>query len=73
MKRFPTTICLLFFSGVVASAVGAAERPNFVWLISEDNSTHYLKLFDEHGAETPQIAKLARHGLARIIHEVGNS
>lgn len=41
----------------------AADRPNFVWLISEDNSTHYLKLFDEHGADTPRIAELARHGL----------
>ena len=28
------------------------ERPNFVWLISEDNSKHHLKLFDEHGAES---------------------
>lgn len=41
----------------------AADRPNFVWLISEDNSTHYLKLFNEHGAETPRIAELAKHGL----------
>ena len=41
----------------------AADRPNFVWLISEDNSTHYLKLFNERGAETPRIAELARHGL----------
>ncbi|MEQ9407483.1 MAG: sulfatase [Fuerstiella sp.] len=41
----------------------AAERPNIVWLVSEDNSVHYLKLFDDHGAETPHIAKLAQHGL----------
>ncbi|MBI2478813.1 MAG: sulfatase-like hydrolase/transferase, partial [Planctomycetia bacterium] len=46
-----------------ASLLSAADRPNFVWLISEDNSTHYLKLFDEHGAETPRIAELAKHGL----------
>ena len=32
------------------AALHAAERPNFVWIISEDNSTHYLKLFNEHGA-----------------------
>lgn len=48
---------------LVASSLLAAERPNFVWLISEDNSQHYLKLFDEHGAETPKIAELAKHGL----------
>ncbi|MDP6466699.1 MAG: hypothetical protein QF918_03120, partial [Pirellulaceae bacterium] len=60
MKRsiIMITICILFFAGVAVSGVCAAERPNFVWLISEDNSTHYLKLFDEHGAETPEISKL---------------
>ncbi len=52
--------CLIV--GFVSLADGA-ERPNFVWLISEDNSTHYLKLFDENGAETPEIARLAEHGL----------
>ncbi len=41
----------------------AAERPNFVWLLSEDNSTHYLKLFNEHGAPTPNIDALAREGV----------
>lgn len=45
--------------------VGTPEkaRPNVVWLVSEDNSIHYLKLFSEHGAETPHIAAMARHGL----------
>ncbi|MCA9263453.1 MAG: sulfatase-like hydrolase/transferase, partial [Planctomycetales bacterium] len=46
-----------------ASVAWSADRPNFVWLISEDNSTHYLQLFDEHGAATPEIAKLAQEGL----------
>ena len=40
-----------------------APRPNIVWLVSEDNSVHYLKLFSEHGAETPHIAAMAKHGL----------
>ncbi|MFK7817633.1 MAG: sulfatase [Planctomycetaceae bacterium] len=48
---------------VCAASVTAADRPNFLWLISEDNSKHFLKLFDENGAETPNIAKLAEHGL----------
>ncbi|MCA9074119.1 MAG: sulfatase [Planctomycetaceae bacterium] len=46
-----------------SSVLHAAERPNFVWLVSEDNSKHYLKLFDEHGAETPRIAEMAEQGL----------
>lgn len=41
----------------------AAKRPNFVWLISEDNSKHYMKLFDPAGVETPRIAELAEDGV----------
>jgi arylsulfatase A-like enzyme len=46
-----------------AAISSAADRPNFVWLLSEDNSKHYLKLFDPHGAPAPQIEALAKHGL----------
>jgi arylsulfatase A-like enzyme len=41
----------------------AAEKPNFVWILSEDNSKHYLRLFDESGAPAPNIEKLAAEGL----------
>lgn len=51
--------CLLFLGQWVL----AAERPNIVWLISEDNSVHYMDLYDPHGAPTPHIAKMAEHGL----------
>ncbi len=50
-----------------AAARGAStnrSRPNFVWLVSEDNSKHFLRLFDENGAQTPNIEKLARNGVA---------
>ncbi len=56
-------VLAVVLSVVLTGSVGAAERPNIVWLISEDNSKHYLKLFDEHGAATPQIESLARQGL----------
>lgn len=57
-------LAVIFFFALVQSCfVHALDRPNFVWLISEDNSKHYLKLFDEHGAETPHITALADHGL----------
>lgn len=52
----------LLLTGVCATSP-AADRPNIVWLISEDNSIHYLKLFHEHGADTPRIAELAEQGL----------
>lgn len=39
------------------------SMPNIVWIVSEDNSKHYLKLFDEKGTNTPHIEKLASHGI----------
>ena len=41
----------------------AADRPNIVWLTSEDNSVHYAKLYNENGASMPNIEALADHGL----------
>lgn len=37
--------------------------PNIVWITSEDNSKHYLKLFDSNGIPTPNIQSLAEKGL----------
>ncbi len=40
------------------------ERPpNIVWITSEDNSKHYLELFDDNGISTPNIKSLAEKGL----------
>jgi len=54
---------ILFLFVGFANAMIAADRPNVVWIVSEDNSKHYLKLFDEVGAETPNIAALAESGV----------
>lgn len=54
---------LTFLASVQGLALFAADRPNIVWLTSEDNSVHYLKLYDETGAAMPNIEKLAEHGL----------
>ena len=65
LKYIPLPILFVFVIVTVVprAVLSAADRPNFVWLISEDNSYHYLRLFDDHGAPTPAIAKLAEHGL----------
>lgn len=62
----------LFLFAVIVPKTVAADQPNLVWLVSEDNSKHFLKLFDEHGAETPNIAELASHGLI-YRHAFSNS
>lgn len=48
---------------LVPTIVSAADRPNIVWIVSEDNSVHYLDHFFDGGAEAPNIEALAAHGL----------
>lgn len=64
---FGLQLLLAVFSGF-ASCYAAGQqprgtRPNVVWLISEDNSIHYHKMFFPGGAETPRIAELAVQGI----------
>lgn len=66
MRRLHSLLLLPFLSILLSQCtprVDGAEKPNIVWLISEDNSTHYMNLYDPHGTETPRIAELAEHGL----------
>ena len=44
-------------------AYSESSRPNIVWLISEDNSVHYSKLYFQSGAEMPNIGELAEEGV----------
>lgn len=47
----------------ISSTAPQTSRPNIVWLVSEDNSVHYLKMYAEHGADTPNISAMSKHGL----------
>ncbi|MBM4025347.1 MAG: DUF229 domain-containing protein [Planctomycetes bacterium] len=44
-------------------ATNRKDRPNIVWLVTEDNSARWLRLYDEHGAPMPNIERLAAQGL----------
>ena len=55
-------LTLLLICGTLSSSAGE-KRPNFVWLISEDNSVHYSKMYFETGAEMPRIGELAKDGV----------
>ncbi|RED96000.1 sulfatase family protein [Marinoscillum furvescens] len=59
MGKWMVLVCLVCLQW----SVSAQERPNIVWIVSEDNSKHYLKLFDDNGVETPHIEKLAQQGV----------
>lgn len=59
-------ICLvLSYAGTYASVVLADDtpRPNIVWIMSEDNSKHYLEHFDPNGVSTPAIEAMAQDGI----------
>lgn len=56
-------ICILFIA-LITVATAKQDQPNIVWLTSEDNSANWYRLYNpEHGAPTPNIEKLAAHGL----------
>ena len=59
MRLFLLVIALL----LVPRSVPGDERPNMVWLLSEDNSIHYARLYGAELGAMPNIEALARDGL----------
>ena len=39
------------------------EKPNILWIVTEDNSIHYMNLYTKGGAEMPAISQLANQGI----------
>jgi arylsulfatase A-like enzyme len=39
------------------------EKPNILWIVTEDNSIHYMDLYKNGGAEMPTISQLANQGV----------
>ncbi|MEN0050430.1 MAG: sulfatase [Bacteroidota bacterium] len=60
---FPLLLICLLAANITKAQTSIPDRPNIVFLLSEDNSMHYQKLFDEHGAKMPNLEKVAAHGL----------
>ena len=65
-------LALVFLVSASSASTHAADRPNIVWIVSEDNSIHYLDHFFAGGAKTPNIEALAAHGLT-FDHAFSNS
>jgi arylsulfatase A-like enzyme len=63
------TLALAVLTGFLFSCQEKQEKeleqnqPNIVWLVSEDNSKHYLKLYEDGGAPMPNIEALAKKGI----------
>ena len=56
-------LALLVSLLLAANSATAATRPNFLFLVSEDNSIHYLRLYGARHGTTPNILSLAKNGL----------
>lgn len=56
-------LILILFCTIGLHSQTDSDRPNIVWLVSEDNSKHYLKLYDEGGASMPNVEALAEKGI----------
>ncbi|MBV6643738.1 MAG: sulfatase-like hydrolase/transferase, partial [Cyclobacteriaceae bacterium] len=61
----PLNLSLLVFCflNIFLFGCGGKKQPNIVWITSEDNSKHYMSLFDENGVSTPNIESLAQNGV----------
>lgn len=71
LKNSPLKI-VMFILCMNTLLVKAQKTPNIVWIVSEDNSKHYMKLFDENGVTTPNIENLADHGVL-FTHAFSNA
>ncbi|MFY0651902.1 MAG: sulfatase [Cyclobacteriaceae bacterium] len=64
MYKFLILLSSLFLTlGCSVEKQEKKKQPNFVWIMSEDNSKHFMKMFDENGIATPHIEKLAANGV----------
>ena len=59
MLKFLLPTLLLSFCPCYAKA----DKPNIVWLVSEVNSAHWLKLYHPDGASMPTVERLASNGI----------
>lgn len=53
----------LFLSLALTAFATAADKPNIVWIVSEDNSAHWLGCYGNKYTKTPNIDALAAQGV----------
>lgn len=60
MKRALLLVAILTFS---SRLLPAADMPNFLWIVSEDNSSQWIGCYGNTQAQTPRIDALAKDGI----------
>jgi len=60
MKKY----LLLIFIFIISSCNDELDpKPNILWIVTEDNSLHYMNLYTKGGAEMPNVSSLASEGV----------
>ena len=60
MKKY----LLLIFVFIISSCIDELDpKPNILWIVTEDNSLHYMNLYTKGGAEMPNVSSLASEGI----------
>ena len=54
---------LLLLSALLTAPLRAADHPNILWIVSEDNSSHWIGCYGNEQARTPRIDSLAKQGV----------
>ena len=60
MKKY----LVLIFIFIISSCNDELDpKPNILWIVTEDNSVHYMNLYTKGGAEMPNLSSLASEGI----------
>ncbi|MCH7228603.1 sulfatase [Haloferula sp. A504] len=57
---------------LLAITARAADKPNILWITSEDNAAHWLGCYGNQQAATPRLDRLAEQG-NRFLHAYSNA
>lgn len=63
MKKLKYLVLIMSSLSALSCTSKEVEKPNIVWITSEDNTAHFLQLYNKNGAATPNIEKLAAKGI----------
>ncbi|HTF21739.1 MAG TPA: sulfatase-like hydrolase/transferase [Chryseolinea sp.] len=64
MRKLLFSLCFMFT--VIANGVAQAERPNILWIVSEDNNADMIGCYGNSFATTPHIDRFAKQGVRYI-------
>jgi arylsulfatase A-like enzyme len=72
-KKLIVTVCSSLFSIVCCAASAADERPNIVFIFSDDHATRAVSAYGDSLIETPNIDRIAANGVRFDRAYVGNA